>query len=179
MTEHRNNFDIVTKNNLSYREGTINDVDQLQELGILAYGQFQSSLTADNWEIFNGNLQDKQKFIDILKIAKCFMCLDSDTIVGVAYIIPSGNPTDLFKSEWSYIRMVAVNPKYRGNGIARTLTEMCIAFAKQTNEKTIALHTSEFMDAARHIYESKGFKILEEIPPLFGKKYWLYTLDIN
>ncbi|MDX2173612.1 MAG: hypothetical protein SFY56_10845 [Bacteroidota bacterium] len=34
---------------------------------------------------------------------------------------------------------------------------MCIAHAKQNNEKTIALHTSEFMDAARHIYEGLGF----------------------
>lgn len=171
--------DIMTKNNLSYRIGTINDVDQLQDLGIIAYGQFQSALTPDNWKTFNGNLQDRQKFIDILKIAKCFVCLDNNNIVGVAYIIPSGNPTDLFKSEWSYIRMVAVNPKYRGQAIAKTLTKMCIEHAKQNNEKTIALHTSEFMDAARHIYESIGFKILEEIPPLFGKKYWLYTLDLH
>ena len=169
----------MTKINLSYRIGTINDIDQLQELAIIANGQFQSVFTPDNWEKFNGNLQDRQKFIDILKIAKCFVCLDNDKIVGVAYIIPSGNPTNIFKSEWSYIRMVGVNPKYRGQGIAKTLTEMCIDSAKQSNEKTIALHTSEFMDAARHIYESIGFKILEEIPPLFGKKYWLYTLDLN
>ncbi len=169
----------MIKNNLSYRVGTINDVDQLQDLAIMAYGQFQSALTTDNWEIFNGNLMNKQKFIDILKIAKCFTCLDNDRIVGVAYIIPSGNPTDLFKSEWSYIRMVGVDPEYRGQGIAKALTQMCIDFAKQNNEKTIALHTSEFMGAARHIYESMGFNILKEIPSLFGKKYWLYTLDLN
>lgn len=169
----------MTKNNLSYRVGTIDDIDQLQELGIIAYGQFQSVLTPDNWKIFNSNLQDRQKFVDILKIAKCFICLDGDKIIGVAYIIPSGNPTNLFKPEWSYIRMVGVNPKYRGHGIAKDLTKRCIDFAKQNNEKTIALHTSEFMDVARHIYESMGFKVLEEIPPLFGKKYWLYTLDLN
>ena len=169
----------MTNHNLSYRIGTINDIDQLQDLGIIAYGQFQSALTPDNWEILNGNLQDKQKFIDILKIANCFVCIDNNKIIGVAYVIPSGNSTDLFKSDWSYIRMVGVNPKYRGQGIAKRLTQMCIDFAKQSNEKTIALHTSEFMDAARHIYESKGFKVLKEIPPLFGKKYWLYTLDLN
>jgi GNAT superfamily N-acetyltransferase len=169
----------MTKNNLSYRVGTINDVDQLQELGITANGQFQSALTPGNWKIFNGNLKDKQKFIDILNIAKCFVCIDKRKIIGVAYLIPSGNPTDLFNSNWSYIRMVGVNPKYRGQGIAKTLTQMCIDFAKQSNELTIALHTSEFMDAARHIYESIGFKVLKEIPPLFGKKYWLYTLDLN
>ncbi len=169
----------MTKNNFSFREGTINDVDQLQVLSINAYGQFQSTLTPDNWAIFNVNLQNRQRIVDMLKIAKCFVCLDNDKIIGVAYIILSGNPTDLFMEEWSYIRMVGVDPKYRGYDIARDLTKKCIAFAKQNNEKTIALHTSEFMDAARHIYESIGFKVLKEIPPLFGKKYWIYTLDLN
>ncbi len=110
--KHRDN--IMTKNNLTYRPGTMNDIDQLQSLRISAYGQFQSVLTPDNWAIFKGNLQDIQKLIDIFKIAKCFVCLDNDKIVGTAYIIPSGNPTDLFKSEWSYIRMVGVNPNYQG-----------------------------------------------------------------
>ncbi len=169
----------MTQSNLVYREANSNDLDQLQSLGIIAYSQFQSLLTPENWMVFNGNLQDKQKFIDVLKIAKCFVCLDNNQIIGAAYIIPSGNPTELFKSEWSYIRMVAVNPKYQGQGISKNLTKMCIEFAKQNNEKTIALHTSEFMDAARHIYESIGFKVLQEIPPLFGKKYWLYTLDLK
>lgn len=169
----------MTKTNLSYREGTTTDVDQLQNLGIIAYGEYKNVLTPDNWTIFNGNLQNKQKFIDILKIAKCFVCHDNDKIVGVAYIVPSGNPTELFKAEWSYIRMVAVNPNYQGKGIAKTFTKMCIDLAKQNNEQTIALHTSEFMDAARHIYENLGFKVLKEIPLLYGKKYWLYTLDLN
>jgi ribosomal protein S18 acetylase RimI-like enzyme len=169
----------MTEKKLSFRTGTISDADQLQDLRITAYGQFQSALTPDNWTIFNSNLQDRQKFIDVFKIAKCFVCLDGDKIIGVAYIIPSGNPTDLFKADWSYIRMVGVNPKYRGQGISKTLTKMCIDHATQNNEKTIALHTSEFMDAARHVYESLGFKVLKEIPPLFGKKYWLYTLDLN
>lgn len=170
---------VMTNDNLNYRIGTIDDVDQLQDLHIIAYGQFQNALTPDNWATFSSNHQNRQRFVDILNIAKCFVCLDNDKIIGVAYVILSGNPTDLFKTEWSYIRMVGVNPKYRGQGIAKALTKMCIDFAKGNNEKTIALHTSEFMDAARHIYESIGFKVLQEIPPLFGKKYWLYTLDLN
>lgn len=48
-----------------------------------------------------------------------------------------------------------------------------------SNERTIALHTSEFMDAARHIYESVGFVKVKEIPARYGKKYWLYLLEIS
>jgi hypothetical protein len=103
--------------NLRYRTGTIADLDQLQNLGIIAYSQFENDLTPDNWKIFNDFLQDRQSFLAILSVATCFVCADSDQLVGAAYIIPSGNPTDLFKSEWSYIRMVGVNPKYQGRGV--------------------------------------------------------------
>lgn len=165
--------------NFTYRQGSLKDKDQLKNLGVISYGQFSNILTPDNWAKLNDFLHDEEKLVDLLNKSKCFICLDKDTIVGMAYIIPSGNPWDIFKSEWSYIRMVGVNPKYQGQGIAKTLTKMCLDYAKQTKEKTIALHTSEFMDAARHIYESLGFKRLQEIEPRFGKKYWLYTLDLN
>ena len=74
--------------------------------------------------------------------------------------------------------MVGVHPTYTGRGIARKLTGMCIDKARELNENVITLHTSEFMDAARHIYESLGFTVLKELAPRLGKKYWLYTLDL-
>jgi ribosomal protein S18 acetylase RimI-like enzyme len=35
------------------------------------------------------------------------------------------------------------------------------------------------MSAARHIYEALGFTILQEIAPRYGKKYWLYILELE
>lgn len=166
-------------NNFNYREGSIKDKDQLKKLGIVSYGQFSNILAPDHWETLNTFLHDEDKLTDLINKSKSFVCLDKDVIIGMAYIVPNGNPWDIFRSEWSYIRMVGVDPNYQGMGIAKTLTKMCLTHAKQTNEKTVALHTSEFMDAARHIYESLGFKVLQEIEPRFGKKYWLYALDLS
>jgi len=56
---------------------------------------------------------------------------------------------------------------------------MCIDRAKKNNEKVIALHTSEFMDAARHIYEGLGFKQVKELQSRYSKRYWLYTLELE
>ena len=97
----------------------------------------------------------------------------------MAYLVPHGHPWDIFKSEWCYMRMVGVNPAYQGRGIARTLIQQCIDRAISSGEKTMALHTSEFMDAARHIYESFGFTILQDMEPRFGKRYWLYTKQLS
>jgi ribosomal protein S18 acetylase RimI-like enzyme len=96
----------------------------------------------------------------------------------MAYLIPHGNPTELFEDGWAYIRMVGVNPLHEGKGIAQELTRVCIRQAEENGERVIALHTSEFMHAARHIYEKNGFRVLKEIAPRFGKRYWLYTLSL-
>lgn len=170
---------IDDKKKFTYRNITNEDKNNLKQLGIIAYQQFGSTLTIENKIILDQVLSDEKKVENLIQQSTGFACIDGNEIIGMAYLIPHGNPWDVFKSEWSYIRMVGVNPKYQGKGIAKTLTQMCIDYAKETKEKTIALHTSEEMHAARHLYESLGFKQLQEIEPRFGKRYWLYTLDLN
>lgn len=164
---------------LVYRQGNIADKEQLRDLGIIAYGQYHSLLSPEHSKKLHEVLMDRDKVVQLLDQATCFVCEHNNQIVGMAYLVPSGNPWDIFLAEWSYIRMVGVHPNYAGKGIAKHLTGMCINLAKKNNEKTIALHTSEFMHAARHVYESLGFKVLKEIEPRFGKRYWLYTKNMN
>lgn len=169
----------MSTDEFTYRTGTIKDKAELQQLAIVAYSPFSTLMTAENANKLITGLNDEEKMISLINNSKCFICIDQNKIIGMAFIVPHGNPWQVFKTEWSYIRMVAVHPDYRGKGIAKQLTNMCITFAKDTHETTIALHTSEFMDDARHIYESIGFKKLQEIEPIFGKKYWLYLLDLT
>jgi ribosomal protein S18 acetylase RimI-like enzyme len=165
-------------NRLNYREASFDDLPQLIALGLISYGQFKDMIGEDAWKKMSDHIRSEEKLKALLTISRCFVCMDATKMVGMAHIIPSGNPWEIFKTEWSYIRMVGVDPVYGGKGIAQTLTKMCIQHAKDLNEKTIALHTSEFMDAARHIYEKNGFKRTEEIEPRYGKRYWLYRLEL-
>jgi len=162
-----------------FREGNIEDKKQLKELALVSYSQFEKVLTSESWNELYGNLKSESSYSNILEISKCFVCEIENKIIGVAYFVPSGNPTEIYDSSWSYIRMVGVNPKYRGNGIGKRLTQNCIEYARQSNEHIITLHTSEFMDSARYIYEKLGFKRGKELKPIFGKKYWLYQIELN
>lgn len=152
---------------------------QLMELGGVAFGQHTPQLTADNAAKMQANFTNEKMWIDLIEISKVFICKTDEKVVGMAFLIPNGNPWDVFKIEWCYLRMVSVDPNHQGHGIGKKLTQICIDYAKQANEKTMALHTSEMMDAARHVYESLGFTILEEIEPRLGKRYWIYTLNLN
>jgi ribosomal protein S18 acetylase RimI-like enzyme len=164
---------------MTFRHGNYDDIEQLRLLGLASWKQFQSELTPDNWQKLFSNLNRKETYAELLALSYCIVCENADgVIIGMAFLVPSGNPTDIYQAGWSYIRFVSVHPDFSGQGIGRKLTEKCIEIAKHNKESTVALHTSEMMHRARHIYENLGFTILMEIEPRLGKKYWLYTLAI-
>ncbi|WP_159477293.1 GNAT family N-acetyltransferase [Dyadobacter sp. 3J3] len=162
----------------TYRNATLDDAEKLKLVGLNSFGQFKNQLTVEHWEKLKTYLENEDNYVYLLSKSTCFICEFEEEIIGMAFVIPNGNPTDIFQENWAYLRMVGVHTHFAGNGIGRQLTQMCIDFARTTNEKTIALHTSEFMDAARHIYETAGFYKYKELEPRLGKRYWLYLLEL-
>lgn len=161
-----------------YRPAIAADKPQLNQLAIDSYSPHKMALTAEGWEKLNAVLHDTEKLNNLFAQSSCFVCTENETIVGMAYLVPSGQAWDVYKAEWAQIRMVGVHPAQQGRGIAKTLTRMCIEHARNTGEKTLALHTSEFMPAAQHVYTSLGFEKQFEMEPRFGKRYWLFTLEL-
>ncbi len=167
------------KETLQYRHGTVDDKEALKDLAVIAFGQYKDILGDDHWTVMRSRLSDDNQMNELISISRLFVCTDGDKVIGMAFFIPRGNPTEMYLPEWCYLRLVCVHPHYSGRGIATKLTHMCIDYARQTNEKTVALHTSEFQDAARHVYESIGFTVLKELPLRYNKRFWIYTLDIS
>lgn len=161
-----------------YREGGIQDMPALISLGMDAYGQFQTILKPEYWERLHAVLVNPGTYMGLLEISECLVCCKGQEVIGMAFLVSSGNPTDIFPADWSYIRMVGVAGAYEGQGIGKQLTMLCIDRARKNGEEIIGLHTSEFMDSARHIYENLGFLRIGDIPPRFGKKYYLYRLEL-
>lgn len=164
---------------LNYRRGSPLEKDKLQQLGILSYGQFEKVLSPEDWQTMYRFLHNDNMWTQLVDVAAIFVCEDEKILTGMAYLVPSGNPTHIYPADWSYVRMVGVDPAYRGKGIARNLTQLCVDHARDSGERIVGLHTSEKMDDARHIYESIGFTIDKEIAPIYGMKYWLYRLDLD
>jgi len=166
--------------NFTYRQGTKDYLQSLKRLAIKSWTPFQKQLTGENWNSLNQTISNDKTYEELINQSTCIVCVaDNNNIIGMAFIVPNGNPTEIYLKEWSYIRFVSVDPEFEGKGIGRKLTTMCIDKAKEDGEKTIALHTSEIMNNARHIYESLGFEILREIDQRLGMRYWLYKLDLN
>lgn len=162
---------------MHYRFATQEDTPALQALGVAAWEAFTSQLSPEHGTTLMKNLADEQTYLSLLETAQCLVC-EASNIVGMAFLVPSGNPTDIYPADWCYIRFVSVHPAQAGKGIGRTLVEKCIALAIDNNEHTVALHTSELMLKAQHIYEKAGFTRRKELPPRLGIRYWLYTKQL-
>jgi len=65
--------------------------------------------------------------------------------------------------EWPTIRLLAVHPESRGQGIGKALIHECIRRARQAGAEFITLHTREMMKAAMRLYEQMGFARAPEL----------------
>jgi GNAT superfamily N-acetyltransferase len=161
-----------------YRATVENDLPALRTLAVLSYGQLKPNLTQSNWNKLEALLLSDDNFPVLLQTCYGFVCEEENELFGMAFLVPNGNPTKIYSSETSIIRMVGVHPGAGGKGIAQTLTRLCMKKAEQTGEKKISLHSAEVMYAARHIYEKLGFKKIRLLDEHYGLAYWLYELEI-
>ena len=98
------------------------------------------------------------------------------TIAGaVAYFGPNSQKAAFFDQRWPIIRMLVVDPAFRGKGIGRALSDACIARARRDGSPIIALHTSPIMSVALPMYLKMGFVKAHDAPPIFGVAYAVYT----
>ncbi len=162
-----------------FREANISDLSALKQLAIKSWSKFKTYLTEDNWIKLFERLNSDETYLELLDKSTSVICEnENNLLIGMAFLVPRGNPTEIFEENWSYIRFVTVSPDFQGRGVGRQLTMKCIEVAITNKETTIALHTSELMLNARHLYQSLGFEIVKEIDSRLGKRYWLYKMDL-
>jgi GNAT superfamily N-acetyltransferase len=66
------------------------------------------------------------------------------------------------ESEGAHLRWFIMSDALRGKGAGNRLISTAINFCRNIDYKKIYLWTFEGLDAARHLYEKEGFKLIKE-----------------
>ena len=83
---------------------------------------------------------------------------DRREIVG-ALVIDGGHADD---EEGARVRWVILDPELHGRGFGRELMDRAMAFCRDREFERVYLWTYEGLEAARHLYEEHGFRLVEE-----------------
>ena len=73
---------------------------------------------------------------------------------GIIGFEPDGAPVT---SPCPEVRLLAVAPSSRGQGIGAALMEECVRRARASGASVLALHTTDMMQSALRLYERMGF----------------------
>ncbi len=94
---------------------------------------------------------------------RCWVAERDGAVVGSVFVVRQDDET-------AKLRMLYVDAAARDLGLGRRLVDECLLFARAAGYRRIVLWTNAGLDAARRIYESVGFRLLEEEPHhSFGK----------
>jgi len=161
---------------IKIRDALPGEFDLIAGLLVDSYRQYQEFMPPPRWAWYIKDMMDvRSRLAD----SQLIVAESNGKIAGTVTLFLKGS-TEHWPENWAGIRLLAVHPSFRGQGIGRALMDECVRRCKALGIKTIGLHTTDFMKVAREMYERMGFKRIPEYDfrPEPNRVVYAYRLDI-
>jgi len=147
------------------RDAGAGDRAAIEAVTLSAYQQYGAVMPSDLWDRY------RQNIVATLAAAppKTQIVAEADGRIvgsvllyraGTELVRPGGGSMTLALPE---VRLLAVAPSARGQGIGVLLMGECVRRARESGAKALTLHTTDMMQAAMRLYERLGFQRMREL----------------
>jgi GNAT superfamily N-acetyltransferase len=145
-------------NTLRLRDARPGDREAILEVTLSAYREY-ATLMGPHWEGYQQNISAT---LADPRPAEQIVAEKEGAVVGSALLYPAGTVFLHRESlaaplEWPEVRLLAVTPQARKQGIGAALIHECIKRATRSGAAFLTLHTSDMMQVAQRMYKRMGF----------------------
>lgn len=168
---------------LQIRDARDEDRDKIRALTLAAYQQYAAHMPPELWE---GYQQGILNALTDTKPVGRIVAEQAGIMLGCVLLYPGGTvfskPNgDTITLPCPEMRLLAVSPAARGQGVGAALVRECLRRARQSGETMMTLHTTDLMTVAMRMYERMGFVRAPELDfhpgPDFTVKGYRRPLD--
>ena len=165
---------------LSIRDAQLEELDEVALVIKAAYQEYAPHFPAKAWEDYVRNMTDVR---GRLGDSELIVAERAGHILGAVTFYPDGScyRQQKWPTDWAAIRLLAIHPESRRQGIARALMLECLQRCHDRGIATLGLHTTEVMIGAQKLYNKMGFVRVQEFDshPRPGLIIMAYRLHLS
>jgi GNAT superfamily N-acetyltransferase len=143
---------------VTVRDAREDERDAIRELTLRAYAPYAQVMVPAAWAALERALRAGLAWEQ--PAVQCVVAERDGALVGSVLLYPPA--ADAYggaagRVNWPEVRLLAVAPEARGQGVGRALMDECVRRARRAGATQLGLHTSRSMGAAVRMYERMGF----------------------
>lgn len=166
---------------VTLRDATEEDRPVVERLTLRAYAEYSGVMEPQAWR---GLEQAIRRALSSVGDEERIVAESAGKVVGAVMLYPPGVNVYgdmLGPLDWPEVRLLAVDPDARGQGIAHLLMEECVRRARAAGTERLGIHTSRSMEVAVGMYRRMGFERApaHDFHPPGAERVEAYTLALS
>jgi predicted N-acetyltransferase YhbS len=166
---------------LHIRKARPGDSEAIRMVTLSAYEEY--AWVMPYWVYFQKNIRET---LEDPKPADQMVAERNGAILGAVMLYPAGTvftsaDGDRISLRWPEMRLLAVSPGARRQGIGASLVRECIRRARRSGAEFLVLHTNTIMNNAIRLYEQVGFEHYPDLDFVINDKVTVrvYRFDLK